>query len=305
MPVTAFFNFRIPDAYNFANRTSGAIYFFRCSTTAEMNALTNLIDGDTARCLDSGIKYVRTSGAWAVDSVDPDVQQTADIDALEALVATLQSTKANTSSLATVATSGSYADLSNKPTIPADQSSAVSALQSRTISTTGPLTGGGDLSANRTFAISAASTSAAGSMSAADKTKLDGIANGATALSLASTAPAALGTVAAVGVGTTAARADHVHKGPIIRTGTGSTAAILLAGNSVDVTVTFAEGAMPDTNYSVSRFINPTAVSLLSNLAVVVKTKNTANVVMTLTNTGLATVALGQIIEVIAINPGT
>ena len=46
---------------------------------------------------------------------------------------------------------------------------------SRTISTTAPLTGGGDLSANRTLAISAATTSAPGSMSAADKTKIDSI----------------------------------------------------------------------------------------------------------------------------------
>lgn len=44
---------------------------------------------------------------------------------------------------------------------------------SRTISTTAPLAGGGDLSANRTFSISAATSSAAGSMSAADKGKLD------------------------------------------------------------------------------------------------------------------------------------
>lgn len=45
----------------------------------------------------------------------------------------------------------------------------------RTISTTAPLTGGGDLSVNRTLAISAATSGAAGSMSAADKTKLDAI----------------------------------------------------------------------------------------------------------------------------------
>ena len=51
---------------------------------------------------------------------------------------------------------------------------------SRTISTTAPLTGGGNLTADRTLGISAATTSAAGSMSAADKTKLDGIATGAT-----------------------------------------------------------------------------------------------------------------------------
>lgn len=45
----------------------------------------------------------------------------------------------------------------------------------RSISTTAPITGGGDLSASRTIAISAATTGAAGSMSAADKTKLDGV----------------------------------------------------------------------------------------------------------------------------------
>jgi len=48
-----------------------------------------------------------------------------------------------------------------------------------TISTDAPLTGGGDLSANRTLGIDAATTSAAGSMSASDKTKLDGVATGA------------------------------------------------------------------------------------------------------------------------------
>jgi hypothetical protein len=58
------------------------------------------------------------------------------------------------------------------------------------------------------------SGAADGFMIAADKTKLDGIATGATAgPALSSTTPAALG-VAAVGVGTTAARADHVHQAP-------------------------------------------------------------------------------------------
>ena len=58
-----------------------------------------------------------------------------------------------------------------------------------------------------------ATSAAAGFMSAADKTKLDGIAASATNTPLASTTPAALGT-AAVGTGTTAARADHVHALP-------------------------------------------------------------------------------------------
>ena len=54
--------------------------------------------------------------------------------------------------------------------------------KNRSISTTAPLTGGGDLSANRTLGISAATTGAAGSMSAADKSKLDGITAGANML---------------------------------------------------------------------------------------------------------------------------
>ncbi len=53
--------------------------------------------------------------------------------------------------------------------------------ESRSLTTTAPLTGGGDLSANRTLAITAATGAAAGSMSSADKTKLDGVATGATA----------------------------------------------------------------------------------------------------------------------------
>lgn len=59
--------------------------------------------------------------------------------------------------------------------------STARAAAATTISTTAPLTGGGDLSANRTFAISSATAGAAGSMSAADKTKLDAIASAATA----------------------------------------------------------------------------------------------------------------------------
>ena len=71
----------------------------------------------------------------------------------------------NKPTLATVATSGSYTDLSNKPTI-------VSSVTGTT-----PIVSSGGTTPN--ISISAATTSAAGSMSAADKTKLDGISSGA------------------------------------------------------------------------------------------------------------------------------
>ena len=97
--------------------------------------------------------------------------------------------------LATVATTGAYADLSGKPTLgsaaaqnttafatAAQGATADTAVQpARSISTTAPLTGGGDLSANRTFAIPAATASVDGYATAVQITKLDGIAIGATA----------------------------------------------------------------------------------------------------------------------------
>lgn len=64
------------------------------------------------------------------------------------------------------------------PVEPQDSSSG-GIPDTRTISTTSPLQGGGDLSANRTLSISAATAMAAGSMSAADKSKLDGLPSSA------------------------------------------------------------------------------------------------------------------------------
>lgn len=76
----------------------------------------------------------------------------------------------------------------------------------RLINTTAPLTGGGDLSADRTLAISAASTVAAGSMSAADKTKLDAI------------------------TGTNTGDQTITLTGPVTGSGTGSFATTITAG---------------------------------------------------------------------------
>lgn len=128
--------------------------------------------------------------------------------------------------------------LNPKVTTASPQSSGVPSA--RTITAGTGLTGGGDLSADRTLNVAAnadgsivanandiqvgvlatdaqhgargggtqhaaATTSVAGFMSAADKTKLD--ASG----TLTSSAAADVGTTAAAGVATTAARADHVH----------------------------------------------------------------------------------------------
>lgn len=79
-------------------------------------------------------------------------------------------------SFATVATSGSYNDLSNKPTIP------TSLPTPNSLTFTGATTGTWNGSSAKTVNIptySNASTSSAGLMSASDKSKLNGIAGGA------------------------------------------------------------------------------------------------------------------------------
>lgn len=82
--------------------------------------------------------------------------------------------------LATVATSGSYNDLSNKPTIPTVNNATLTITQNGT--SAGTFTA--NASSNKTIALtdttySDATTSASGLMSASDKTKLNGIATGA------------------------------------------------------------------------------------------------------------------------------
>jgi hypothetical protein len=86
-------------------------------------------------------------------------------------------------------------------------------LSSRAVNTTAPLTGGGTLAGDLTLAISAATDASAGALSAADKTKLDGIATGATNTPLDSTAPQNIGTTAA-GSSASGAHGNHVHDFP-------------------------------------------------------------------------------------------
>lgn len=70
-----------------------------------------------------------------------------------------------------------WAGVTGRPTTLSGYGITDAVPSSRIIATTAPLTGGGNLSADRTLAISAASGSAAGSMSAADFTKLANLAS--------------------------------------------------------------------------------------------------------------------------------
>ena len=87
-------------------------------------------------------------------------------------------------------------------------SNVTNTAQVTSVTGTAPISSSGGTTPS--ISITAATTSAAGSMSSADKTKLDGVATGATANTASSATPSALGTAAA-GTSADFARADHVH----------------------------------------------------------------------------------------------
>lgn len=111
---------------------------------------------------------------------------------------------------------------------------------SRTISTTSPLTGGGDLSANRTLAIPAATSSANGYMTSTYATKVDGIADGAditgvtagTGISGGGTSGTVTITNSAPHVATDITWTAGTIAGPVCNSSTGSDAAIPVASST-------------------------------------------------------------------------
>ena len=98
---------------------------------------------------------------------------------------------------------------------------------------------------------SAATTSAAGLMSANDKTKLNGIATGATANTASSTSPKAAGT-AAVGSEANYARGDHVHPAQTTVSGNAGTATKFASAQLVALTGDVTGSASSQAGWSVA-----------------------------------------------------
>lgn len=122
-------------------------------------SVTGLTGAQSVAAFKTGLSLVKADvGLGSVDNT---------ADAAKAVLSAAKLTTART-------INGVSFDGSGNITINAVDSTA-RVPESRTISTTAPLTGGGDLSGNRTLAITAATPGAAGSMSAADKAKLDAI----------------------------------------------------------------------------------------------------------------------------------
>lgn len=105
-----------------------------------------------------------TVSAWGdlTGSIDDqtDLKEALDAKADVSSLATVATTGSyndlsNRPSLATVATTGSYNDLTSKPSIPASAADLSAVPTSRTVTAGTGLSGGGDLSANRTLSLSA------------------------------------------------------------------------------------------------------------------------------------------------------
>lgn len=152
----------------------------------EVNSIISIqnIDGADEWAADGDLEGLITYG----DVVGPSSAVSTDIAVFDGVTGKilqdsgiLLSDIALLSVLATVATSGDFSDLTGKPTTVAGYGITDAVGTARTIGTTAPLTGGGDLSANRTIAMPAATASADGYATATQITKLNGIAAGATA----------------------------------------------------------------------------------------------------------------------------
>lgn len=141
MAVQCFFLFRHPPGFDVTTiqRTPGNLLRYVCDTTADMTALTNLQDGDRAFCSDTGKRYIRSGDAWVQSTTDNLANTIQDLSGDIFPVANLSDGQFMRLSggsmvgqtLPAAALSGSYSDLLDKPTIPADQSATVAALQAQ------------------------------------------------------------------------------------------------------------------------------------------------------------------------------
>lgn len=209
---------------------------------------------------------VATSGSYNDLSNKPTIptQVNADWNASSGVAQIL-----NKPALSTVATTGAYADLSGKPAIPAAQvNSDWSAVSGVAQILNKPTIPAAQIQSNWTQATTGA---------------LDYIKN-----------KPSLSAVA-----TSGSYSDLTNK-PVLAGGQAALTAVLIVGGSVDVTVTLS-ATMPSTTYQAVTSLTGVSVSVLGNLVLTVKTKTTTTVVVTAKNTGIASIAAGSIIEVIAL----
>lgn len=102
-------------------KLSGAMHFKGTVATVSALPSTGNVQGDMYNVLSTGANYAWDGSAWDKLSENIDLSDYYTKTQTDTAISTAVAGKANTSDLATVATSGSYNDLSNKPTIPAAQ----------------------------------------------------------------------------------------------------------------------------------------------------------------------------------------
>ncbi len=117
--------------------------------------------------------FLLSAGAWATVEVNPFAAGTGGgVSAVTGTPPVASSGGATPAISMSTATSGvdGYLTSTDWTTFNAKQPAGSYAVTTRTISTTAPITGGGDLSTNRTFAIAAATNSVPGYLTSADHT---------------------------------------------------------------------------------------------------------------------------------------
>ena len=102
-------------------KLSGAMHFKGTVATVSALPSTGNVQGDMYNVLSTGANYAWDGSAWDKLSENIDLSDYYTKTQTDTAISTAVAGKANISDLATVATSGSYNDLSNKPTIPAAQ----------------------------------------------------------------------------------------------------------------------------------------------------------------------------------------
>lgn len=160
-------------------------------TAAQTRTLLNVADGATANASDASLRDRSThTGTQLASTVsDFNASSRAQTEAMLIAGANITLTPAGSGATRTITVAGTggggaaWGGITGTLSAQTDLQTALDAKApaARTISTTAPLTGGGDLTANRTLSMPAATSGVDGYMTAVAKTKLDGIATGATA----------------------------------------------------------------------------------------------------------------------------
>lgn len=123
MAVVAYTRYALDPGQSFSARPIGAYLYFYCDTFAELPSGANTINGDSAYCADTLLRYARSAGAWTATTVN-NVATWGQVNGTLSNQADLQTAL---NGKGTSNFSGAYVDLTGKPTLGTAAATAASA----------------------------------------------------------------------------------------------------------------------------------------------------------------------------------